>query len=103
MKFTPLLSKSSLFSRVAPNKESIIHPKKPKKDEIYQKSTLKDAWKGWFSSINNKNAAKESIEIETDESKEATVPSKEIPPSVPGSTFSRILVISTGSVDKTPI
>jgi hypothetical protein len=35
-KFTPLLSKIPLFSNVAPNNESITHPKKPKKDEIYQ-------------------------------------------------------------------
>ena len=40
-KFTPLLPKIPLFSRVAPNKESIILPKNPKKAAIYRKSTSK--------------------------------------------------------------
>ena len=35
-KFTPLLPKIPLLSRVAPNKESIILPKKPKEAEIYR-------------------------------------------------------------------
>ena len=33
-KFTPLLPKMPLFSSVAPNKESITLPKKPKNAEI---------------------------------------------------------------------
>jgi len=35
-KFTPLLPKMPLLSKVAPSKESIILPKKPKNAEMYR-------------------------------------------------------------------
>ena len=48
-------------------------------------------------------AEKDNIDIETADNKEATVPSKDTPPLVPGSTAFLGLVIKTGFGDKTPI
>ncbi len=102
-KFTPLLSKIPLFSNVAPNKESIILPKKPKNAEIYRKLMLKATYNESFCSITSIKAEKDSMDIETADNKEATVPSKDIPPLVPGSTDFLGLVIKTGFGESTPI
>jgi len=102
-KFTPLFPKIPLFSKVAPRKESIILPKKPKNAEIYRKCMSKETYNGSFFSITSIKAEKESIDIETADNKEATVPSKDMPPSVPGSTDFLGLVIRTGFGDNTPI
>ena len=45
-KFTPPLPKIPLLSRVAPNKESIILPKKPKNAEMYRKFISKGNERG---------------------------------------------------------
>jgi hypothetical protein len=102
-KFTPPLPKIPLLSRVAPNKESIILPKKPKNAEMYRKFTSKGNERGFSGSIINTKAAKDSIDIETDDNSEATVPSRETPPSVPGSTVCQGLIIITGFGESTPI
>ena len=43
------------------------------------------------------------MEIDTEDKKEAVRPSKDIPPSTPGSTIFLGLVIKTGEGDNTPI